>query len=74
MSDQIKNWCSVFFVAGCLCSSGVSKAAELMGAAQEAAVVHKHCGSVYSDALGVAGYRSNTLTLLDPIQPSPPCC
>jgi hypothetical protein len=55
MNDQIKNWCSVFFAAGCLCSSGVSNAAELMGAAQETAVVHKYCGSCHSDALMYGG-------------------
>jgi hypothetical protein len=54
-SEQMRNWCSVFLVAGCLCSSGVGKAAELMGAAQENAVVQKYCGSCHSDALMYGG-------------------
>src|ERR1700735_3305962 len=54
-NEQIKNWCSVFWVAGCLCSSGVGKAAEPMGATQEAGVVQKYCGSCHSDALMYGG-------------------
>src|SRR5580658_249548 len=54
-SEQMRNWCSVFLVAGCLCSSGVGKAAELMGAAQENAVVQKYCGGCHSDALMYGG-------------------
>jgi hypothetical protein len=54
-SEQMKNWCSVFLVAGCLCSSGVGKAAELMGAAQETALVQKYCGSCHTDALMYGG-------------------
>ena len=54
-SEQMKHWCSVFFIAGCLCSFGVGQAAGLMGAAQETAVVQKYCGSCHSDALMYGG-------------------
>lgn len=51
----MKNWCSVFFFAACLFSSGVGNAAESMGAAQETAIVHKYCGGCHSDALMYGG-------------------
>lgn len=51
----MKHWCSVFFAAGCLCSSGVGHAADLMGAAQETVVVRKYCGVCHSDALMYGG-------------------
>ena len=54
-SEQRQNWCSVFLVAGCLCSSGVGQAADVMGAAQETAVVQKYCGSCHSDQLMYGG-------------------
>src|ERR1017187_703765 len=54
-SGQMKNWYSVFFAAGCLCSSGVGRAADLMGAAKETAVLQKYCGSCHSDALMYGG-------------------
>ncbi len=51
----MKYWCGVFLMAGCLCSLGVARAADLMGAAQETAVVQKYCGSCHSDALMYGG-------------------
>jgi hypothetical protein len=54
-TEKLKNWCSVFFAAVCLCSSGVGQAADVMGAAQETAVVQKYCGSCHSDRLMYGG-------------------
>jgi hypothetical protein len=51
----MKNWCNAFFAVGCLCLSGAGRAADVMGAAQEAAVVQKYCGSCHSDALMYGG-------------------
>src|SRR5580698_2345577 len=53
--EQMKKRCSVFFVAGCLCSFGVGQAAESMDSAQENAVVQKYCGSCHTDALMYGG-------------------
>jgi hypothetical protein len=63
----MKNWCSVFLVA-CLCSSGIGEAAELMGTAQETAVVQKYCGSCHSDALMYGGL---SVQHFDAAQPDP---
>lgn len=51
----MKNWCNAFFAVGCLCLSGAGRAADVMGAAQEAAVVQKYCGSCHSDKLMYGG-------------------
>src|SRR6202451_3025231 len=67
-SGQMKNWCSIFFAAGCLCSSGVGRAADLIGAAQETAVVQKYCGSCHSDALMYGGL---SVQHFDAAQPDP---
>jgi hypothetical protein len=66
--EQMRNWCSVFFVAACLCSSGVGQAAESMGPAQETAVVQKYCGSCHSDALMYGGL---SVQHFDGAQPDP---
>jgi hypothetical protein len=54
-SEQIRNWCSLFFVAGCLGSLSVVRAAEAIGADQETAMVQKYCGSCQSDKLMYGG-------------------
>src|SRR5580704_5832815 len=53
--EQIKNWWTVCFLAGSLCSPRIGQAAELMAAPQENAVVQKYCGSCHSDALMYGG-------------------
>jgi len=53
--EHNKTWCSVFFVVGSLFSSGVGQAADVMGAAQETAMVQKYCGSCHSDKLMYGG-------------------
>src|SRR5580704_8012813 len=64
----MKKRCSVFFVAGCLCSFGVGQAAESMDSAKETAVVQKYCGSCHSDALMYGGL---SVQHFDAAQPDP---
>jgi hypothetical protein len=66
--EQMKKRCSVFFVAGCLCSFGVGQAAESMDSAKETAVVQKYCGSCHSDALMYGGL---SVQHFDAAQPDP---
>jgi hypothetical protein len=67
-SEQMKNWRSVFLVAGFLCSLGVGRAADLMESAKETAVVQKYCGSCHSDALMYGGL---SVEHFDAAQPDP---
>jgi hypothetical protein len=54
-NEQMKYCCAILSMAGCLGSLGVGQAADLMGAAQETAVVQRYCGSCHSDALMYGG-------------------
>jgi len=67
--EHKKNWCSVFFVAGWLCSSGVGQAADVMGAAQETAMVQKYCRICHSDKVMYGGL---SVQRFDATQPDPP--
>ncbi len=51
----IKLWPGVLIIAGCLFGQRVGRAADLMAAASETAVVHKYCGGCHSDKLMYGG-------------------